>query len=288
MIIFFLNTLQRYVLALCCPEFWAEARSRERFSQLLFKDTSRLRDVLEREYQTVVRPSPSGVRVQGEESSVSLTVSRLVSLMETMDNGTVLREDVATGGYPPQQTHAGRNASQAAPQQPGSDLNQELIDIIQRIGSDDVPSSIEKLTDSVKLALLEGLRTQSRERREADSPPLPVVSRDGGLSAVHEASPTRERKLDYFLQLGYPREKIEAVLDSLGPAATENAVLERLVRVVSRPPSADRSQRLSVSRPRGYNGEPLSCTSIAVKDPSTLRPVVIDGSNVAMRYVHVV
>ena len=274
------------MLALCTPEFWAEARSQGRFSQLLFGENSRLRDDLEREYQTVVKPSPSGIRVQGGEISVGLTVSRLVSLMETMDNGENVPEYRHAGGHHPQQTHTGRNASNAvSQQQPSLDLNQELLGVIQQIGSDDVPSSIEKLTDSVKLALLEGLKTQAQESRSGGgSPPLPVVSRDCGQSAVHEVNPGSERKLDYFLQLGYPREKIEAVLVSLGPAATENAILARLVRV-SRPPLADahRSQKLNISRPRRDNGEPLLTTPIPARDPSSLRPVVIDGSNVAMR-----
>ena len=265
-------TPQRYILALCTPEFQAEVKSQGRFSQLLFGENSRLRDDLEREHQTVVQPLPSGIRVQGNKFFVSLTVSRLASLRDTMDNGGYIRENAA--------------AIHHDPQLPNSDLNQQLMGFIQQMDSDSMPSTIEKLTDSVKLALLEGLRTQAQKRDGDSSPPLPVVSRDCSQTSGHETSPSRERKFEYFLQLGYPREKIEAVLDSLGSDATDNAILERLVRV-SRPPSADvhrSSQRLNISRPRGYSGEPLLSACIPVRDPSTLRPIVIDGSNVAMRY----
>ena len=42
----------------------------------------------------------------------------------------------------------------------------------------------------------------------------------------------REKKIDYFVNtLLYPREKVESVLDQLGPDAANNDILERLVKV---------------------------------------------------------
>ena len=42
----------------------------------------------------------------------------------------------------------------------------------------------------------------------------------------------REKKIDYFVNtLNYPREKVESVLDQLGPEAADNDILERLVKV---------------------------------------------------------
>ena len=95
-----------------------------------------------------------------------------------------------------------------------------------------------------------------------------VVSR--GVDSSH-----REQTIHYFLSLNFPRERIEAVVDSMGAWADTDDILKRLnsLHISSPRPAAT----LSVSRDYTSDGEPMLSSS------AVLRPVVIDGSNVAMR-----
>lgn len=238
-----------------------------KFAGLLFGENSRLRDDLEREYSTVIQPSAAGhIQLQGSEIDVCLTVSRLSTLMDTMDNGNrpVVESTPAPSSHPPEIPSP-------------SQLDSQLRDAIRQVGSD--PSNIENLSDSIKRALLEGLKGNA-ERRKSDSEIGETAVVPGSLRGVDSH---REQRISYFVQLGYPREKVEGVVESLGPAATEDDILSRLVKMSGNIHSAEQRGRLSHSRLRGFSGEPMLSRPTPVRDPSILRPIVIDGSNVAMR-----
>ena len=231
-------------------------KSSGKFTDLICGENSRLRNELEREYQTVILPSHTGnsIHVQGCEYSVCLTVSRLSSLMDTMD---------MMGLLPVQSSVRGPSVGQ-----PSGSLDQKLQDVIQQMGSDS--SNIQRLPEDVKQALLEGLEGERQ-----------YVARDPGAMLF---DPHKEQRIEFFVRLDYPREKVEAVFDSLGRGASDNDILSRLVKVSSKPQSAEfRPKHLSNSRLRSPMGEPLSSTPIPVMNPAQLRPIVIDGSNIAMR-----
>lgn len=98
-----------------------------------------------------------------------------------------------------------------------------------------------------------------------------------------------QSKMEFALKLGYSGEQVEAVLNKLGAAALINDVLAELVRLgnkvepelqpcsstftsVSQPPCVKEAASPEVS---------LEDDSVDIYD--NLRPIVIDGSNVAMR-----
>uniref|UniRef100_A0A8C3HTJ1 Rege-1 UBA-like domain-containing protein n=1 Tax=Chrysemys picta bellii TaxID=8478 RepID=A0A8C3HTJ1_CHRPI len=94
-------------------------------------------------------------------------------------------------------------------------------------------------------------------------------------------------KIEFFCKLGYGKQDICKVLENLGQGALEDDVLKELIRVGSRPVAQERQAQHPLPKlvPRG------SCSSPAVpKQPeevasdssSHLRPIVIDGSNIAM------
>ncbi|XP_013004293.1 probable ribonuclease ZC3H12D [Cavia porcellus] len=105
----------------------------------------------------------------------------------------------------------------------------------------------------------------------------------------------RPSKMEFFQKLGYSREDVVRVLDKLGDGALVNDVLQELIRTGSRPAAA---QEVSDSGtgpllvPRGSCGAPDSAwrgpgpaLEEDCSDPaSSLRPIVIDGSNVAMSH----
>ncbi|XP_010606037.1 probable ribonuclease ZC3H12D [Fukomys damarensis] len=104
----------------------------------------------------------------------------------------------------------------------------------------------------------------------------------------------RLNKMEFFQKLGYSREDVVRVLDKLGDSALVNDMLQELIRTGSRPAAQkgpDSSPGLLLI-PRGSCGPPDSacrvlgpaleedCSDLA----SSLRPIVIDGSNVAMSH----
>lgn len=105
-------------------------------------------------------------------------------------------------------------------------------------------------------------------------------------------------KVEFALKLGYPEELVLLVLRKLGPGALINDILGELVKLGTKteveqgPPPASQSSFTSLSsslvcsssssnsRLDSYR---LLCPSQLLDDKENLRPVVVDGSNVAMR-----
>lgn len=109
-----------------------------------------------------------------------------------------------------------------------------------------------------------------------------------------------EAQLDFFHKLGYSTAQVQAVQQQFGPNTDTDKVLGELVRIgVSRDAKQGPMTTMSVLVPRGDIQAvgptmllPLSSSSSpssdqtreeSSEDEDALRPVVIDGSNVAMR-----
>lgn len=100
-------------------------------------------------------------------------------------------------------------------------------------------------------------------------------------------------KVEFALKLGYPEELVLLVLRKLGPDALINDILGELVKLgtkiemdqqggqaVSQSPSSS----LSSTSNSSLDSSQLLCRSHLLEDKENLRPVVVDGSNVAMRW----
>lgn len=99
-----------------------------------------------------------------------------------------------------------------------------------------------------------------------------------------------QMKVDFFRKLGYSSEEILTVLQKHGLNADTNTILGELVKhgmaVVEKEPSdAAQEARETSLLPRGgmSNKSPPPSVPSEGKDGDNLRPIVIDGSNVAMR-----
>nr|XP_010964141.1 PREDICTED: probable ribonuclease ZC3H12D [Camelus bactrianus] len=101
----------------------------------------------------------------------------------------------------------------------------------------------------------------------------------------------RQSKMEFFQKLGYGREDVVRVLGKLGEDALVNDMLQELIQTGSRP-SAHEAGAAPLLVPRGSCGTPASAQRGLGVDPeersrgpaSSLRPIVIDGSNVAMSH----
>lgn len=85
-------------------------------------------------------------------------------------------------------------------------------------------------------------------------------------------------KVEFGLKLGYTESLVQAALQKLGPNPGQNELLEELIKLGAQVP------RLQDLAPEGAD-ESDSTLDTLVDDAVAirLRPVVIDGSNVAMR-----
>lgn len=98
-----------------------------------------------------------------------------------------------------------------------------------------------------------------------------------------------QTKMEFALKLGYSGEQVEAVLNKLGAAALINDILAELVRLGNKVESEIQSctnTATLVSRSPCVKETPSPEVSVEEEPTDTydnLRPIVIDGSNVAMR-----
>ncbi|KAM5180345.1 endoribonuclease ZC3H12A isoform 1-T2 [Mantella aurantiaca] len=95
-----------------------------------------------------------------------------------------------------------------------------------------------------------------------------------------------QMKVDFFRKLGYSSEEIHSVLQNLGIDADTNTVLGELVKHGGNPEREAVPEETTESNlvSRGGMGTRSTTSSTEESDSNNLRPIVIDGSNVAMSH----
>ncbi|XP_051968999.1 probable ribonuclease ZC3H12B [Xyrauchen texanus] len=99
-----------------------------------------------------------------------------------------------------------------------------------------------------------------------------------------------QTKMDFALKLGYSGEQVESVLSKLGPSALINDILAELVRLGNKGEPESQGAVGSASLvPRAVGAKEAVSPEASLEEdtPDTydnLRPIVIDGSNVAMSH----
>ncbi|XP_016075445.1 PREDICTED: ribonuclease ZC3H12A [Miniopterus natalensis] len=126
-----------------------------------------------------------------------------------------------------------------------------------------------------------------------DSHSCQVIPRSAQKPPTEEASAAElQMKVDFFRKLGYSSAEIHSVLQKLGVHADTNTVLGELVKHGSAPErerqaSPDPCPQLPLVPRGGGTPKPPTLEPSPLeedKEGSDLRPVVIDGSNVAMSH----
>lgn len=110
------------------------------------------------------------------------------------------------------------------------------------------------------------------------------------LQQISSENRDYQTKMEFALKLGYSGEQVESVLSKLGPNALINDVLAELVRLGNKGELEAQAPVSSASlAPRGPGVKEAVSPEASLEEETTdtndnLRPIVIDGSNVAMRY----
>ncbi|XP_014262394.1 probable ribonuclease ZC3H12C isoform X2 [Cimex lectularius] len=94
------------------------------------------------------------------------------------------------------------------------------------------------------------------------------VSTDHGYTA----------KLEFALKLGYTESHVQAALQKLGPNPGQNELLAELIKIGAHAPP------LGCDGSSEWDDEEISNPESHIQEDLSLRPVVIDGSNVAMSH----
>ncbi|XP_066515514.1 probable ribonuclease ZC3H12B isoform X2 [Hoplias malabaricus] len=133
-------------------------------------------------------------------------------------------------------------------------------------------------TDSVHGTMEFTYRTPPTSIGHAPSPQTSSESRD------------YQMKMEFALKLGYSGEQVESVLSKLGPSALINDVLAELVRLGNKGELEVQAPVSSTGlAPRGSGVKEAVSPEASLEEETTdtydnLRPIVIDGSNVAMSH----
>lgn len=112
------------------------------------------------------------------------------------------------------------------------------------------------------------------------------------ISTLTDPATVCRTKVDFALKLGYSEELVLLVLKKLGPDALINDILGELVKLGTKTDSEHQgglnaqfsiSSLTPSSSSSSLDSCHLLCPSQPQQDKENLRPVVLDGSNVAMR-----
>ena len=113
------------------------------------------------------------------------------------------------------------------------------------------------------------------------------TSKGSGIKAASNRE--YQTKMEFALKLGYSGEQVETVLNKLGAAALINDVLAELVRLGNKvEPEIQPCSSTATLTSRSPGVKEVASPEVSVEEESVdvidnLRPIVIDGSNVAMR-----
>ncbi|XP_072532719.1 probable ribonuclease ZC3H12B isoform X2 [Salminus brasiliensis] len=119
---------------------------------------------------------------------------------------------------------------------------------------------------------------------------LPTSAGHAPLQLTSSESRDYQTKMEFALKLGYSGEQVESVLSKLGPSALINDVLAELVRLGNKGElEAQAPVSLASLAPRGPGAKEAVSPEASLEEEMTdtydnLRPIVIDGSNVAMSH----
>ncbi|XP_019770319.2 endoribonuclease ZC3H12A isoform X1 [Dendroctonus ponderosae] len=101
------------------------------------------------------------------------------------------------------------------------------------------------------------------------------------VQGVQGTAPGYNARVEFALKLGYTEKHVQAALQKLGSSPTQNELLAELIKLgAQKGGSCDSSPTESLVSELGL----LDRFELLETGPSTLRPIVIDGSNVAMSH----
>ncbi|XP_035501288.1 probable ribonuclease ZC3H12C [Scophthalmus maximus] len=138
---------------------------------------------------------------------------------------------------------------------------------------------------------------QSPANSPCNSPPEPLPSPSKSAPASGAGGKEYQAKLDFALKLGYSEETVRLVLSKLGPDTLINDILGELVKLGTKSDGEQPAGSLASTSSSSSSSSSCGCSDLldgqrsdspclseSLCDQDNLRPVVVDGSNVAMSH----
>ncbi|KAM4560184.1 putative ribonuclease ZC3H12C isoform 1-T2 [Odontesthes bonariensis] len=157
------------------------------------------------------------------------------------------------------------------------------------LGTEGPPEPPSELSAPVE----DDLPAQSSCKPPPDTPPKPSTSELEPEAVGKEY----QAKLDFALKLGYSAETVRLVLSKLGPDTLINDILGELVKLGTKTESEQPAGLLSSTSSTSSSSSSCGCSDLldsqrsdspcpsdSACDQDNLRPIVVDGSNVAMSH----
>lgn len=138
---------------------------------------------------------------------------------------------------------------------------------------------------------------QSTLSSPCEQPPEPPPSLPASEPACEASGKEYQTKLEFALKLGYSEETVRLVLSKLGPDTLINDILGELVKLGTKSDSEQPAGLLASTSSSSSSSSSCGCSDLlegqrsdspcpadSLGDQDNLRPIVIDGSNVAMSH----
>lgn len=144
-------------------------------------------------------------------------------------------------------------------------------------------------SDSVTVDELDGraqsASADSRRPMELQKKAMPLSSQTSSstLKSSSNSQNKHEDIIRLMQKLGYSRQVVEQILEQIGDQASSNDVLQLLVSLGSPKVTEDVNEGRKETAPKRDVSDGVS-NAVEVEDDDPYRPIIIDGSNVAMSY----
>ena len=242
--------LQEYIIAVCSPCSPALSSLEEAVLNENNNSTSQIDSGL-------TKQTPSVVEINTRECNLDVSTQQDTATSESLGLEKLNLEN--------QPVEISRGENLAAQSTQSSNNRQECA----YTANGEIHSSRNEKTQQGNEMVATGVRAEISEKQRANED-------EEKTSGVSPSTATDESTLrDFAIKLGYSESKIVTGLSKLGPSADKNALLCELLKAESSVKQLEEgSSIVSYEKPH-----PVP------EDASCLRPIVIDGSNVAMRYV---
>ncbi|KAM3585394.1 uncharacterized protein V6R79_016719 [Siganus canaliculatus] len=138
---------------------------------------------------------------------------------------------------------------------------------------------------------------QSLPSSPCKHPPQPPSEPSASEPAPEAGGKEYQAKLDFALKLGYSEETVRLVLSKLGPDTLINDILGELVKLGTKSESEQPARTLASTSSSSSSSSSCGCSDLldgqrsdspcpsdSLGDQDNLRPIVVDGSNVAMSH----
>ncbi|XP_062270593.1 probable ribonuclease ZC3H12C [Scomber scombrus] len=161
------------------------------------------------------------------------------------------------------------------------------------LGTEGPPEPPSELSSELK----EDTPAKSPPSSPCKHPPEPPSNPSASEPASEASGKEYQAKLEFALKLGYSEETVRLVLSKLGPDTLINDILGELVKLGTKSDSEQQAGPLASTSSSSSSSSSCGCADLldsqrsdspcpsdSVCDQDNLRPIVVDGSNVAMSH----